>query len=570
MSRYWIRTVVIVILFLVVALLIASLAVSANTFRPALESQLTQSLGRQVTLGNLSFSPFSGSLVADNVAIADDPAFSSGPFLQARSLHIGVEFTPLIFHHKLIITSFTADSPSIHLIRTTAGVWNFSSIGRTAQTASPSKAPAPAQPAPKQAQKQQSAIPNFTVGVLRIRNGSATFSSLPQTGQPRIYSNLNVSAQHVSATKSFPFQISASLPGGGTLAVQGSAGPVNGQDAARTPMNAKVDLNHFDPVAAGVVDPKQGLAMVANVAAQIDSDGQTAALSGTVNASHLRLVPHGAPAPNPVQVRFLVHDNLSTQNGTIDSLHIGTGAVGVSATGSYAAATTPATVNLQVSAPQVPVNQIQQLLPAVGVNLPSGSHLSGGTLTANLKVTGPVDALTIDGPVEIDNTRLAGFNLGAKIDGLKPVRGSETGTAVQTLRANVNSSPSGTQIANLYVSVPALGTATGGGTVSPSGGLNFNILAKLNPGQGIAGEALSGLTNATGGLGSLLSAAASQGIPVTISGTTSDPVIRADVSKLVQRNARGLLQQQLQQRLGKGTKQNTPNPGSILNKLLPH
>ena len=50
-----------------------------------IEKALSDSLGRPVQLGHLSFSLFSGSLVADNVAIADDPAFGSTPFL--RSVH---------------------------------------------------------------------------------------------------------------------------------------------------------------------------------------------------------------------------------------------------------------------------------------------------------------------------------------------------------------------------------------------------------------------------------------------------------------------------------------------------
>lgn len=543
MSRNWVKIAVIVVVLFVVAIFIASMAVSANTFRPALESRLSEVLGRQVTLGNLNFSLFSGSLVANNIAVADDPAFSATPFLQAKALHIGVEVWPLIFHRKLVVTSFTADEPAIHLIRGSNGVWNFSSL-----SAGASKKAAGG-----------SAVPNFTVGVITIRGGSATVSSRPATGKPLLYSKLEVAAQQFSASKSFPFQVSAQLPGGGTLAMQGTAGPINGHDAAATPLNAKLDLNHFDPVAAGVVDPKQGISMVANIAAHLVSDGKTLAATGTVNASHLKLVAHGAPAPKPVKVQFSVHENLATQEGTVDSLDLGTGAVAASVTGTFAGSAQPATLNLNVSMPKVPVNQVEDLLPTVGVRLPSGSRLSGGTITANLKVSGPANALNISGPVEIDGTRLAGFDLGSKIGGLKPVGGSQGGTEIQTLRANVASSPSSTRIENLYVAVPALGTATGGGTVTPAGALNFHVVAKLNPNGGVAGQALAGLTSA-GSLGSLLGSVASKGIPIDISGTTANPVIQADVNSMIKRNAGGLLRRGLRQ----------PDAGSLLNKYLPH
>jgi uncharacterized protein involved in outer membrane biogenesis len=78
-----------VVVLLLLAVLLVPLFVNANTFRSTLETQLSDALGRKVTLGNLSFSVFSGGLVADNISIADDPAFSSKPFLQAKSLHIG-------------------------------------------------------------------------------------------------------------------------------------------------------------------------------------------------------------------------------------------------------------------------------------------------------------------------------------------------------------------------------------------------------------------------------------------------------------------------------------------------
>ena len=119
-----------VVVLLLLAVLLVPLFINANTFRPTLERSSPTALGRKVTLGNLSFSVFSGSLVADNISIADDPAFSPKPFLQAQSLHIGVEVGPLLFHRQLLVTSFVADSPSINLVHNAQGTWNFSDMGQ--------------------------------------------------------------------------------------------------------------------------------------------------------------------------------------------------------------------------------------------------------------------------------------------------------------------------------------------------------------------------------------------------------------------------------------------------------
>src|ERR1700743_1031668 len=105
-----------VVVLLLLAVVLVPLFVNANPFRSTLETQLSSALDRKVTLGNLSFSVFSGSLVADNISIADDPAFRARPFLQAQSLQIGVEVMPLLLHRQLRVASFVADSPSINLV----------------------------------------------------------------------------------------------------------------------------------------------------------------------------------------------------------------------------------------------------------------------------------------------------------------------------------------------------------------------------------------------------------------------------------------------------------------------
>jgi AsmA protein len=546
-----ISIVVAVVVLLLLAVLIIPLFVNVNTFRPTLETQLSSALGRKVTLGNLSFSLFSGSLVADNISIADNPAFSTKPFLQAQSLHIGVEVVPLLFHRQLLVRNFVADAPSINLVHNAQGVWNFSDLGRTAGSRTPNT-------------QSESALPNFSVGEIQVSNGTAVVSDLPLTGAPFTYSKLNLSVQQFSFAKSFPFTVTASLPAGGSLDVKGTAGPISVKDASDTPLNATIDLKHFDPVAAGVVDKSQGISMIADINAQVTSDGNTLNSKGTIHAAQLKLVPNGAPTPAPVDIAYTVIHDVDARKGQISDLGINTGGVIVHVNGTYAMTGAQVTLALKLAAPNLPINQVEALLPAAGIRLPSGSKLEGGTLTANLAINGPANGPTISGPISVDNTRLTGFDLASKIGGLKPGGSAAQGgggTQIQTLRANVNSSSQGTRIDNLYTSIPLLGTATGAGTVSPQGALNFQVTAKINANSGL----LSGLGNVGGVLGQAVSTAAENGIPVHITGTTANPVIQADVSKLLQQNAGNILKQQL---LGKGT--GNGNAGSVLNKLFHH
>src|SRR4051812_9982647 len=101
---------IIVVLLILIAAALPFL-VNANAFRPRLEAALTDSLGRRVTVGDLKLALLSGSVTANDLSIADDPAFSSAPFLHAKALTLTVELWPLISARKLNITGLTVETP---------------------------------------------------------------------------------------------------------------------------------------------------------------------------------------------------------------------------------------------------------------------------------------------------------------------------------------------------------------------------------------------------------------------------------------------------------------------------
>ena len=533
MRKRWVKIAVGVVVAVVLILVIVPLFVNADTFRPTVEDQLSSLLGRRVTFDHLSFSLFAGSLVAQNIAIADDPGFSTSPFIQAKKLDIGVEVMPFLFSRQVRITNFTIDSPAVQLIQNRAGKWNFSSIGgAAAKPASPQK---------------PTAIPDLTVSKLTIDHGSVTVSSVPPTAKPFVYSGVSVGVKQFSFAKSFPFHISADLPAGGTLKLDGTAGPLSEKDASDTPFQANLQIRHLDPVAAGLVDPGKGIGMVADIDAQANSNGTMATSTGKVKAAKLQLARTGSPAAQPVDIDYQVSNDLDARTGKVSDIAVHTGSVEAHVTGTYRFTPEAVSLDLRLSAPNLPVDQLEQLLPVVGIKLPTGSSLHGGTLTANLAITGPATESTISGPAELDNSSLAGFDLGSKIEGLNPFGGGAgKGTQIQQVKATLNSSPQMTQINDIYGNVPAIGTATGSGTVSPAGTLNFNLVAKLN-GTNMIGSAVNSASNAAqNAVGSLVggflgkkaagkpaAAAANRGIPITITGTAEHPSIRANLGAML-------------------------------------
>ncbi len=156
---------------IVIAVVAIPLFLNADNFRARIENELTTSLGRKVTLGKLDLSVWSGSLVAQNATLADDPAFSNQPFLEASTVKINVAMMPLILSRQVHITGFAIDSPKINLIRHANGTWNYSTIG-----AASSKQPSA---------ESSSSMTGVTVGHVNVTNGQLTVNTESAPWGPR-------------------------------------------------------------------------------------------------------------------------------------------------------------------------------------------------------------------------------------------------------------------------------------------------------------------------------------------------------------------------------------------------
>jgi AsmA protein len=267
--------------------------VNITVLKPLIENRLTAMLGRQVKLGDLSLSVLSGTVDARDLAVADDPQFSSEPFITATLVHIGVQMSPLMLNREIIIESLDIEAPEIHLVRSANGAWNFSTLGPNTAAS------------PPQAQKQQS-IPAFTLNSLRIKSGHATFENLASTSAPLRIDQIDLAVDNFALAKEFSFTLSAVLPGQAALNLNGKAGPINPQDAAET---------NFD---------------------------------------------------------------------------------------------------IKLAGDKLPMDELQSLFSAVGLKLPNGAVLQGGSLATHLTIVGSLHDLVINGSVEFANIRLSGFRLNSQ------------------------------------------------------------------------------------------------------------------------------------------------------------
>jgi AsmA protein len=531
--------VIVVVLFLIVLAL--PLFINANQFKPTLQTDLGSALGRPVGVGDISLSILSGGVTVSDVSIADDPAFSKSPFLTAKSVSVGVELLPLIFSKKLEVRSLTVKDPEVNLIHAANGNWNYSSLGGNASTAKGATKNPPATPA--SGSGGAPAAGSVSVGKISIEGGKIIVSAAGSSAKPSIYQKVDLEASDLSYTSQFPFKLTASGPGNAALKVEGKAGPIDAADASLTPLDATVEVEHLDLATTGFLDASSGIAGVVDFKGELSSDGKQMNAKGTVKTNKLKLSAAGAPASVPVNIDYATTYALKSQSGNLNQGDIHIGSALARLNGAFNAAGEPAKLDMRLNGQAMSVGDLEGFLPAVGVVVPSGSKLQGGTLTMNLTVSGPADKLVISGPINLSGAKLAGFSMKSKLGALGSIPGLGGGggggggsdTEIQTLSANVRNDPSGTKIDNLNLVMPSLGTITGSGTVSAAGQLNFKMVANLagtgGALTGMAGAAGSGVTGAlsslTGGGGG--SKSGNNGIPFIVQGTTSNPVVLPDV-----------------------------------------
>src|SRR4051794_27875011 len=116
-KKRWFRVAGIVVVTFFVLLVALPFLINVNSFRPKIESEATNALGRPVKFGDLSLSILSGNVGVQDITIADDPAFSKSSFITAKSLKVGVELMPLIFSKRLNVTRISLNEPQITLLK---------------------------------------------------------------------------------------------------------------------------------------------------------------------------------------------------------------------------------------------------------------------------------------------------------------------------------------------------------------------------------------------------------------------------------------------------------------------
>jgi len=537
----WLYIVGGVFLLLLIVLLVLPFVVDVNQFRPKIESAASAALNRKVEVGNIRLSILSAGVTVDNVSISDDPAFNSGLFARTKSIAVGVKLMPLIFSRHLEISGITVNEPEATLLRTPSGKWNFSSMGSGST--------------PKGGSSEPGSATNVSVSRLTIKGGKLSMGEVGRGATLLTYQKIDLEVTDFSFDSQFAFKLSAVTPANGSLNLAGKAGPINQASMEKTPLDVSLAAKHLDLTSLGIVDAASGIAGLLDINAVAHSDGQRATSQFQVNASQFKLVQGASPAGEPVQLDYDVDYDLKSLNGMVKRGDVRIGKALAHLTGSFANSRTTPTVQMKFVGQNMPAADLVSFLPAVGAALPAGTSVEEGTLDVNLSITGPVDRLVTSGPVSLNNTKLAGFNLGSKLGALSSVVGVPKGsdTTIQSFSTVAHVAPEGMRADSIDLVLPGIGTITGDGTISPQHALDFKMLANVS-GSGGALKAVSAVGTVTGQKGGA-------GIPFHIEGTTSNPSFVPDVGGAVAGVGKGAIS-------GVGTVASTQGVGGSMGGLL--
>ena len=149
------RTSLVVVAAILAAWAIAGFLVLPHFLRSLVERRLAGSLHRPVSLRGLSLNPFALSATLDGLLIKDREG--TGPFLSLERVYVNLEAVSLL-RRAPVIREITVTKPSVTVVRSEAGVYNFQDLVDEASK-------------PKPAGESS----RFSLNNIRIEGGSADF-----------------------------------------------------------------------------------------------------------------------------------------------------------------------------------------------------------------------------------------------------------------------------------------------------------------------------------------------------------------------------------------------------------
>jgi hypothetical protein len=201
-------------------------------------ARVSDALGRQVTVGKIQAQMGWGvSVEVNGLTIADDPAFSTKPFLAASDVSVDVEFLPLL-RGEAKVTKLDLGKPDIRIVMNANGDLNLGTLGSKAQ---PQNGNAPS------ARAKRSSLADLSIKALSIEDGKIYFNDLSEKAAPIRVHHLDFDVTNFNAASAFDVETKFAFPGDTqNVEASGKVGPLLKQgvlDASGIPVDVSVKLD---------------------------------------------------------------------------------------------------------------------------------------------------------------------------------------------------------------------------------------------------------------------------------------------------------------------------------------
>ncbi len=544
----------VVVVAIVILLVVGATLLNVDKYRPRIQSELQQKLGRPVTLGHLHLRLFPFSIRIDNVSIGESPAFpSSHPFASAKEVYVSAGVLSLI-RGQPQINDLTLDAPQIELIRNAAGTWNFSDLGKASTataTAPTSSTPTASTPTASTATASSDRGTEVTLNRLKVSDGQIAVTDQRTQAPQSVYNHIDLTLTGFAPGKPFEFDGAIHFPGAGKelLTLSGTAGPLASGNAESIPINGRISVQQVSLAGLNIIAGDQ-------VKGSISAD---LTVTGTVNTPQVQ----GTLSADSIQAQGIVLNNVRANskmnNGVVYLSPITAGVLGGQESGTVTLDTKPAHPLCAVKTHLSGVDA-NALLSAVS----SAKDTLYGSLAADANLSFGVDASanlaqTLNGVLSfnVTNGQLKNVNILAELSRIGKFLNSApaqraSGTTLQKFSGTLDIR-NGLATTNNLIAVLPEGSLSANGSLSlVNEGINLHMNAVLANtttatvgGTGVGGFLNTALANDKGELV----------LPVLVTGSMAHPTFTPDVQAIAKMKMSRLLP-------------TTGNPSSLASGIL--
>lgn len=408
------------VVVVVAGLLIFAATFDVNRYRGTIQSQLEQHLGRPVALGDMHLSLFPPRFRVENLAVSEDPQFSKDvAFVKAQALEVAVKLMPLL-HKDVQIESVILQRPVVNLIKNSAGLWNFASLGQTSKTQSASDS------------EQQ-----FSLGELMITDGQISVLDQAKSKTPSLYDHIDVTLKNFSPKSAFTVDAAVRLAGSSQEAkLRGEGGPIVSGNPSETPFHGTLSLKQIgladfakfmnSPALEGTDGIISGETRITSQSGKLSAQGQTEIQNAKVRGMELGF---------PITAQYDLTDDLAVDMLNIQSLLLKLGSTPLELSGTVNSKPTPALLDIKAKANNVSIAEAAKLAAASGAALSQGTTATGN-VNLNIQARGPADKPALNGTITGSNIQLSGKNIAQPIQ-IPSVNMNLTPSQVQSNSFNV-------------------------------------------------------------------------------------------------------------------------------------